>query len=291
MFLSDTFPMWLLLFVVQPALGPQCSQWSGCMATTVNFLICSSLVINAYMRPSRLIQRCSLELAVGSDIDSCSKNEIACRGDLTELFTVLTLCVLISLCWVGAQHYTLSMAVTLPLVPLLCAAVACGICLDVLDTERSLLPVPVPACTVPSSLGLAAEGAEVASDHIPVSKQESVVSSQTSHDKNDYSGVDINAPTSAPTATRSIFVSDSVREECSLHLSARMRMLCRCFLVVLCCACTPSGASTVVFCLKELLHCNPPHQSIQTSSSYFTALAADWINAEVPTLNRFLCPP
>lgn len=315
MFISDNLPMWILVFIVQPALGHQYLQWCWLTASTVNLLSCSSIVVNAYMQSSssREITRCPVASAAstGKDTDSGenegSRNRLVedVRGkwDLTELLTVLTMCLLISLSWVGAQHYALSLLLTLPLVPVLCTVVACGTHLDVID---SAIPVPpIPVCAALPLLG-AVTGrteTETVSNHSQVLKEGSGggVSGQNHQDVKqtvnkehiEVENTDIDAHTSAPTSTptptkTSVSHTNSalaveepnrVRERCPLNALELKRTACRCLLLLLCCACTPSGVSTVVLHFKRLFLFDP--QSLQTTSPYFTALAADWINVEV----------
>ena len=305
--------MWILVFIVQPAIGHQYLQWCWLTASTVNLLSCSSLVVNAYMQSSssRTTTRCPGPSAANIDTAS-GENEGArnrlvedVRGnlDLTELLTVLTMCLLITLAWVGAQHYALSLLLTLPLVPVLCAVVACGTHLGVID---SAIPVPPnPVSTALPLLGAVTGRTERVSNHSQVFKEGGGVSGQNhqgvkqavNKEHIEVENTDINAHTSAPTPTPtkpSVPYTDSalaveepipVRERCPLNASELKRTMCRCLLLLLCCACTPSGISTVVLYFKRLSLFDP--QSLQTTSPYFTALAADWINVEVPTINRF----
>jgi hypothetical protein len=297
LFIADNLLMWLLVLVVQPSLGLQWSHWCVIMVTKVNLLTCSLIVLHAFLRPA------SRKLAAGSDV-TCSKREVACRGpedirgDLTELFTVLTMFLLLSLCWVGAQHYALSMALALPLVPLLCTVVACGVWLEVIDAEKKIPSTPV----LPSPVA-AGERTELAHDHIQEVKEEVTADCQahsdvTGNENKECSVVenpDIAACASAPASIRPLPLTDTepehplrVSEQSPVHLSRNMRIVCRCILLLLCCACTPTGACAVVFFIKRLfISSSESPQTYMTSMSYITALAADWINAEVLKTIRF----
>lgn len=297
LFIADNLLMWLLVLVVQPSLGLQWSHLCVIMAIKVNLLTCSLIVVQAFLRPARI------KLAAGSDV-ICSKKEESCRGpedsrgDLTELFIVLTVFLLLSLCWVGAQHYALSMALALPLVPLLCTVVACGVWLEVIDAEKKVPSTPV----LPSSVA-AGERTELAHDRIQEVKAEVAADSQahngvTGSENKECSAVenpDIAACASAPASIRSMPLTDTapehtirVSEQSPVHLSRNMRIACRCILLLLCCACTPTGARAVVFCIKRLfLSSSQSPQTYMTSMSYITALAADWINVEVLETIRF----
>ena len=293
--------MWLLVLIVQPSLGVQWSHWCVIMVTTVNLLTCSSIVLHALMRPARI------KLAAGSDVN-CSKEEEACRGsedsrgDLTELFTVLTMFLLITLCWVGAQHYALSMALALPLVPLLCTVAACGVRLEVVDAEKKIPLIPVLPLPV-----AAGERTDLAHDNIQAVKEEVAAESQAHNDvtgsKSEECSLVENPGTaacaSAPASTRPLPLTDTapehpirVSEQSHVHVSRSMRIVCRCILLLLCCACTPFGACAVVFFIKIcfLFFNSLSPQTYMTSTSYFTALAADWMNAEVLYIIRFFRP-
>jgi hypothetical protein len=290
-FVADNLLMWLLVLVVQPSLGVQWSQWCVIMAFKVNLLTCSLIVLHAFLRPARI------KLAAGSDI-SCSKKEEAChgrediRGDLTELFTVLTMFLLLSLCWVGAQHYALSMALALPLVPLLCTVVAFGTWLEVIDAEKKIPLTPV----LPSPVA-AGEKSVLATDHIQEVKEEVAAESQAHSDVtgsenkkcSEVENPDIAACASAPASIRPMPLTDTApehtlraSEQRPVNLSRSMRIVCRLFLLLLCCACTPTGACAVVLCIKRLFLSNfQSPQTYMSTTSYITALAADWINFEV----------
>ena len=305
--------MWILVFIIQPALGHQYLQWCCLTASTVNLLSCSSLIVNAYMQWSRAATRRPVPSAATSDT-ACGANEGTpyrlmedVRGnlDLTELLTVLTMCLLIILSWVGAQHYALSLLFTLPLVPILCTVVACGTHLGVIDIQ---IPVPpIPVCTALPLLGAVTGRTETVSDHSQVLKEgggggvggktHQDVKQTVNNEYIEFENTDINAHTSAPIPTTTptkpfvphvdsaLAVEEPirVRQQCPLNASEMKRTMCRCFLLLLCCACTPSGISSVVLYFKRLLLFDP--QSLPSTTPYFTALAADWINVEVSTVN------
>ena len=297
LFIADNLLMWLHVLVVQPSLGLQWLHWCIIMAIKVNLLTCSLIVLHAFLRPARI------KLAAGSDL-LCSKKEEAChgpedsRGDLTELFIVLTMFLLLTLCWVGAQHYTLAMVLALPLVPLLCTVVACGTWLEVIDAEKKIPLTPL----LPSPVA-AGERTELAHNHIQEVKEEVTAKSQAHDDvtgsaNKECSVVenpDIDACAGAPTSIPPLPLTDKapehtirVSEQSPVHVSRSIRRFCRLFLLLLCCACTPSGACALVFCIKRLfLSSSQSHQTYMTSMSYTTALAADWINAEVLKTIRF----
>jgi hypothetical protein len=297
LFFADNLLMWLLVLVVQPSLGVQWSHWCVIMAIKVNLLTCSLIVLHAFLRPARI------KLAAGSDVICSTKEEAYrgredSRGDLTELFTVLTMFLLLSLCWVGAQHYALSMALALPLVPLLCTVVACGTWLEVIEAEKKIPSTPVfPAPVV------AGERTELANDHTQEGKEEVAADSQahsdvTGSENKECSVVenpDIAACASAPASIRPMPLTDTepehplrVSEQSPVHVSRSMRIVCRCVLLLLCCTCTPTGACALVFFIKRLfISSSQSPQTYMTSMSYITALAADWINAEVLQTIRF----
>ena len=309
--------MWILVFIIQPALGHQYLQWCWLTASTVNLLSCSSLVGNAYMQWSSLqvTTRCPIPSAAISDTACCANEgafhrleDVRRTSDLTELLTVLTMCLLITLSWVGAQHYALSLLLTLPLVPALCIIVACGTHLGVIDSKIPV-PPPIPVCTALPSLGVVTGRTETVSDYSQVLKEgggggvsgeiHQGVKQIVNNKYIEVENTDITAHTSAPPTTttrtnRSVPHTDSalavegpirVRELCPLNASELKRTMCRCFLLLLCCAYTPSGTSSVVLYFKRLFLFDP--QSLQTTTPYFTALAADWINVEVSTIKRF----